>query len=608
MSEDMRFEEYILRKRTDKTYAAIVHLYKRTPRVVIPEEYDGIPITKITIDSLHFGSVLTVCVSKNVKIFMNSINLQGGSQQYFAEIDPENPWLIADDKAVFSKDKSILYAFTARSDESYTIPDGVKTIYNYAFYNANVLRVLNFPDGLEEIGDRAFGFCSVREWRLPNSIKKIGSRGFSCIRKANLFVLPDSIEEAAPDAFNRTTCASPVFLPDCYNRPEFDIPNFKFAPEYIVDENSRTLTVIDGVVYTKDMKTLLAVSQKAPDVITVPNGVEVIGNRACDCNKQIREVVLPRSVHTILNEAFFNSGLEKINLENVKFIKDKAFENCHDLIETGNIGARKIGCNCFSNCGSLGFVNLTDVREIGIGAFYGLKDNAKMFLPEGLKKVDGLVTFGSRFRSFRVPRSASMLDNIIPDYTMEIELYDVENSVIYKKDPGISHFQNGCLVKVLSPKTDKVKYAVKIFEAETTDVVKDPRKYINSLFGGEQFFDLKKYDEYFRTVFSRRHLLSKYWAAYYRIKYPAELTKNTRRMYMKYLEGCAADVVRHYVNKQDVTAEERANFPYLYAIGEKDLLELITHSAEYGLTEITLFLMNLKNELFSEPDNTEEGL
>ncbi|MCH5209048.1 MAG: leucine-rich repeat protein [Oscillospiraceae bacterium] len=580
------------------SYSAQLVFNREDDRIVIPEEYHGTPITEVYVGWYSSDEPIhTICVSKNVKLFLNTGELRQ-DQPYFVEISPENPWLCADDKAVFSKDKTILYAFTARNDESYTIPDSVRNICHSAFYNTNNLKELNFPEELDRVGAMAFTGCGVRELRLPKKIKRVERIGFGGIIQAEKIFLPESIEDFVAGAFDNISCSSCVYIPDFYSKPEFGVPNGILAPEYIIDENSKTLCIIDGVVYSKDMRSLLAISKNASDVITVPDGVEVIGVQAGIKNDNVREIILPKSVHTIMEFAFDSSVLEKIDLENVKFIGDGAFNECKNLIETGKIGAESIGEFAFSMCGSLGSVYLTSARELGFSAFSDVKDGAQLFLPEGLEKL-GELALKSNFKSVRIPRSASGSENFLQSTWREVELYDVEDSIIYKEPIKEYIFCPGCLVKVLSPDTDEIMYAMKIFEPEELSLIDDGLwSYISSLFGNGSFFDLKSYDEYFRTLSDEEYIMSKYEAAYYRIKYPAELTDAARETYLKYLEDNAFIVLNRIMCKEDVRTEEITDFPYLYGLREKELIELVTRSAEHKLTEITLFLMNYKNERF----------
>ncbi|MCH5209047.1 MAG: leucine-rich repeat protein [Oscillospiraceae bacterium] len=558
MMIDLRHDGYSLEMLEDGTYMATVEAeYGCSVHIEIPEEYNGIPITEIQVYGYPSKPLRTICVSKLVRLFKNSEMLFYDDLPFFVEVSPENPWLCADDKAVFSKDKKILYAFTARGDETYTIPSGVRVIYENAFYEISYLKLVNFPEELEEIGDRAFYGCELKELTLPNNIKKIGSGAFAHgFTKLDTLVLPRHIEEMAPDSFYSKACRSPVYLPDCYNKPEFCIPNYFLSPEYIIDENSKSFTVIDGVIYSKDMKALLTITQKAPSVISVHEGVEVIACYASEVNDTIREVKLPKSTHTILNNAFSYSFLEKINLENVKIIEKQAFYSCDFLTETGKLGAEKIGDECFCACGSLDNVYLTGDKEIGKNAFHKIKKGAHVFLEEGLVTIN-------------------------------------------------NSFSNNCTVMIISPDTSEIKYAVKVFDAENDAGIKDTEEYINRLLNWDREYCLRKYDEFFGSL--RSVTLYKYEMAYYRIKYPADLSDEMRKTYLSYLEENSGFAVQSILNKQYPQAEEIADFPYLYSVGEKDLERFIEQSVKKGLNEITAFLVPYKFSRFPHSDNKPGG-
>ncbi len=66
--------------------------------------------------------------------------------------------------------------------------------------------------------------------------------------------------------------------------------------------------------------------------ITVPDGIEFIGEGAFNGNKAVERVILPESVHEIEKDAFRQcTSLSEINLEKVKYIRDRAFAGCFKL-------------------------------------------------------------------------------------------------------------------------------------------------------------------------------------------------------------------------------------------------------------------------------------
>lgn len=605
MKNDLDANGYVLSKNDDDgSYTALIEnsfagkMIVDIPTVIdIPEECDGIPITRIVLCVHRTHKPCTIRVSKNVQIISNTNRMQTNADHYFIDISPENPWIIFDGDAVFSKDKVFLYAFTAWEKTSYEIPNSVKVIFDSAFISAVMLDKITIPYGVEIIGDFAFAQSGISDFDLPDSIKKIGH--FAFFKTTANFVLPKHVEDLFNNSFNGARCQSPVFLPDCYNKPEYDMPNYEFAPEYIIDKNSKAFEVRDGIIYTKDMKALLSFTRKAPCNVVIPEGVDEIGAGAALSNNTIKSVTLPESVYRIRAYAFANTELEKINLENVKIIDTSAFEFCSFLCQTGVINAEKIGAAAFHFCWSLKSIRLSNTKEIGSGAFSQIGGNTEIFLPECLEKIGYNAFFDSKFKYLKIPLAASASEGIFSSAKI-VEFYDVPDSVIYGKIPRSTGFGRNTLVKVLSPESGEVKFAIKFFSAEQRKSPNDIEKPINGMFGGEKFFDFESYDNYFNTVSDKKTLLSKYEAAHYRIKYPERLTDKAREIYIAYLSAHAGEIIRHILNKPGVQAEEIASFPYLDKVSENDLPEIIDLSAKLGLTEITAFLMDFNHKHFPD--------
>lgn len=91
--------------------------------------------------------------------------------------------------------------------------------------------------------------------------------------------------------------------------------------------------------------------------IVIPEGVEEIQQYAFANLTALEEVVLPTSLKKIGVGAFFGCNkLKKINLENAKFIKEKAFSGCAlEEIDLSSVVA--IGNYTFESC-KLNYVEL----------------------------------------------------------------------------------------------------------------------------------------------------------------------------------------------------------------------------------------------------------
>lgn len=96
-------------------------------------------------------------------------------------------------------------------------------------------------------------------------------------------------------------------------------------------------------------------------VVTVPNGIEVIGRGAFAANPNITEVNLPDTVIEISYGAFADcTALQKITLPNaVTTVGDSAFNHCVSLQSvTIGSGLRTLGSGAFADCDSLSSVRI----------------------------------------------------------------------------------------------------------------------------------------------------------------------------------------------------------------------------------------------------------
>lgn len=95
--------------------------------------------------------------------------------------DEDNPNYMVEDGVLYSKDGTVLYFYPpAREDKSFTVPSGIKDIYDGAFFQCTNLQEVILPDGLETIGAGAFDFCSNLSYaKIPESVTNIMSTAFA---------------------------------------------------------------------------------------------------------------------------------------------------------------------------------------------------------------------------------------------------------------------------------------------------------------------------------------------------------------------------------------------------------------------------------------------
>lgn len=93
-------------------------------------------------------------------------------------VAPEHPWLKSVNGIVFNKKGTTLYAFPYTKTGSYSVPEGITRIDEYAFYASDLTKVV-LPNGLQEIGSKAFkNATDLTSINIPRSVKSIGEEAF----------------------------------------------------------------------------------------------------------------------------------------------------------------------------------------------------------------------------------------------------------------------------------------------------------------------------------------------------------------------------------------------------------------------------------------------
>ncbi len=223
------------------------------------------------------------------------------------------------------------YAFASyKGLTSVQIPEGVTSIGNYAFSNCNGLSSVTIPSSVTTIGNNAFYYCyNLTSVTIPYGVTTIGNTAFAFCYNLEPVTIPDSV----------TTIGQQAFL-DCTNFEEVTIPasvtkiglaafsRCDNMARFQVDEENTMYSSVDGVLFSKDQKTLIAYpGGKEDTTYTIPETVTVIGEDAFNQCRYLTEVIIPDSVLTIKSDAF--SSCQQLNSvvigNGVKTIEDGAF-------------------------------------------------------------------------------------------------------------------------------------------------------------------------------------------------------------------------------------------------------------------------------------------
>lgn len=159
------------------------------------------------------------------------------------------------------------------------LPAGLTYIGESAFYYAAMTSV-TLPAGVTEIGERSFyNIAALTEFNFSESLKTIGDFAFYGCGKLTRIVLPDSVESIGTSAFNRCSSLQEVV----FGKGLASIGSMCFnychkLERFVVDEANPNFKGVDGVLYNKNVDTLVLYPQGRPDAsFTMPETVKHIG-------------------------------------------------------------------------------------------------------------------------------------------------------------------------------------------------------------------------------------------------------------------------------------------------------------------------------------------
>ena len=300
--------------------------------------------------------------------------------------------------------------------ETVTLPPTLQGFSESSFSDCFALREINIPDGVVTIGVRAFGSCrSLENLILPDSVTTIKNGAFQGCSKVNPPKLPanlQTLEDLAFAACNFESVLIPAQLTVIPGRAFAGNPNLtsveipayveglassafaecKALTAYTVAPENQNYKSIDGVLFTKDGKTLLDYpAAKLGSAYAVPDGVTELANEAFDGCKQLTDLALPEGLTTIGDQAFSGcSGLTDLQIpQGVTSIGGAAFRGCAGMerIELPDT-LESLGFFAFECCNSLRSLTLpATLTSMGHYAFNACQNLEKVTFYPALTQI-----------------------------------------------------------------------------------------------------------------------------------------------------------------------------------------------------------------------------
>jgi hypothetical protein len=189
----------------------------------------------------------------------------------------------------------------------------VESIGNGAFYGRSGLTSVTIPSSVTSIGVGAFEDCSgLTSVTIPSSVTIIGNSAFRSCSGPTSITIPSGV----------TSIGEIAFL-DCSSLTNINVSSSN--PYY---------TSVNGVLYDKEMKMIIACPGGVKGKIVIPSGVTIIEKGAFVNCVGLTSITIPSCVTSIGEQAF--KGCENLdvvidNSEEKVSVGDSAFDGCKSV-------------------------------------------------------------------------------------------------------------------------------------------------------------------------------------------------------------------------------------------------------------------------------------
>ena len=254
----------------DKATGTITDCDDGVTEAIIPAEIGGVKVTSIGEGAFsRYTSLTSVTIPSSVTSIGDYAFYRCTS---LASIDIPN--------SVTSIGFSAFRGCTSLA--SIDIPNSVTSIRGGAFSNCTSLASIEIPNSVTSIGNSAFNGCtSLVSIDIPNSVTRIGDVAFSGCTSLVSIDIPNSVTRIGDRAFRDCTSLASIDIPNSVTNIGSNVFNYCDGLENVDVENDNPKYMsLSGVLFTKDMSTLMKCPSRKSGTYRIPEGVVSIDDGA----------------------------------------------------------------------------------------------------------------------------------------------------------------------------------------------------------------------------------------------------------------------------------------------------------------------------------------
>jgi len=293
--------------------------------IILPENASALggQVFQIAEDESTIAAIKSLKIPQNIES-IDGLSLFWSVSLYTIEVDESNAKYASKGGVLFNKTLDTLIAYpmgrSVETTSAYVIPEGVKTIEQYAFTGYE-RKSLILPSTLETIKYCAFSYAYFEEITFPSSLKTVKDHG--------LYNMPSLKKATFPEdaAFSGS-----YLLMECVSLEELTAPAEIYNKCYTDSNELKTIKItagetVEGISGNKKNLETLVLADTVKTIgqgafarltklssVTFSASLETIGQYAFYGCESLTVFNAPSSLKTIEYGAFAKSGLETVTL------------------------------------------------------------------------------------------------------------------------------------------------------------------------------------------------------------------------------------------------------------------------------------------------------